>query len=45
MHKDDSKHKKKVEAAKEAAKAEKEDKRPDWLKKLKPLKGSKKGDK
>ncbi len=39
MHKDQ--RKKSVDKAKEAAKAEKEDKRPDWLKKLKPLKGKK----
>lgn len=39
-----AKRKKMVAKAKEAheAKAEKEDKRPAWLKKLKPLKGGKK---
>ena len=36
-----ARHKKMVEKAKEAHKAEKEDKRPAWLKKLKPLKGGK----
>lgn len=38
----DKGYKKKMEKAKDAIKAAKEDKRPDWLKKLKPLKGGKK---
>ena len=36
-----ARYKKMMEKAKEAHKAEKEDKRPAWLKKLKPIKGSK----